>query len=124
MTAIEVFPVVTVESPAQLGPDEQSHEIAERFLSAIDEIHATDNGPVFVAYFMDTDPAHVATEKALVGAVKLLSEYPESNCVLMTDAPTVILASLVSGNQLVVSEQVEAGARSYWVCAPGQVPQF
>lgn len=117
-------PLPPLEASEQKTPYEQAHEIARRFFASIDSPKATTDGPVFIAYFMQDETDHADTEEVLVRAVEELCAHPDSNCVWGTNTPTTILASLASGNQLVVSEQPEARARSYWVCGPGQEPLF
>lgn len=119
--------------PSELGGDvrrlthqEKAHKIAERFFTAIDSNGVHELGPQFIAYFMEFDEDHGEIERELVGAMKELCLHGDSRYELVADEefPEILLSSLETGNQLVVSEQPEAGARSYWVCAPGQNPAF
>lgn len=123
MTIAETYARPQLVEPATA--EDQAHQIAERFFKAIDTSRSTSESPVFVAYFMQNYPEHTETEKLLLRAVRDLYILPGSSCVSVPDvASRVILTSLASANQLVVSEQPEASARSYWVCAPDQLPLF
>lgn len=115
----------TIEIPVSERKRSEELSPKELFFGAINNPKSTATRPVFIGYFMAGDTLHRKRESALVDVVTEFCANPDNGCALITDSdfPEVILISR-SGNRLVVSEQSEIGARSYWVCASQQEPGY
>ena len=104
--------------------EQQTSEIADRFFSVIDDIFATSEGPVHLAYFVASNSTHEEVRTSLLDGVEYLLGHPDSKASVGGNRSTanfyerVILTSMVSENQLVEKTRISDGVvvgREYWI---------